>query len=38
MKAKAAEELKSNPDLREAFLGKVAPPIATKMFECGLIP
>jgi hypothetical protein len=30
--------LKSDPQIREAFINKVAPPIANKMFDCGLIP
>ena len=27
-----------NPQMRSAFINKVAAPIATKMFECGMIP
>jgi hypothetical protein len=30
--------LKSDPQMRQAFLNKVAGPIANKMFECGMIP
>ena len=30
--------LKSDPQLRTAFMDKVAGPIANKMFECGMIP
>jgi hypothetical protein len=30
--------LKSDPQMRSAFINKVAAPIANKMFECGLIP
>jgi hypothetical protein len=30
--------LKSDPQLRTAFLNKVAGPISNKMFECGMIP
>jgi hypothetical protein len=30
--------LRNNPDVRAAFLNKVAGPIANKMFECGMIP
>ena len=30
--------LKSDPQLRAAFLNKVAGPISNKMFECGMIP
>ena len=42
--AKSPEEqrviglLKSDPQMRTAFLNKVAAPIANKMFECGMIP
>jgi hypothetical protein len=30
--------LKSDPQMQQAFINKVAAPIANKMFECGLIP
>ena len=30
--------LKNDPQMRTAFLNKVAGPIANKMFECGMIP
>lgn len=30
--------LKSDPQLRTAFMNKVAGPIANKMFECGMLP
>ena len=30
--------LKNDPQMRSAFLNKVAGPIANKMFECGMIP
>jgi hypothetical protein len=30
--------LKSDPQMRAAFINKIAPPIANKMFDCGLIP
>jgi hypothetical protein len=30
--------LKNDPQMRTAFLNKVAAPIANKMFECGMIP
>lgn len=30
--------LQSDPQMRTAFLDKVAAPIANKMFECGMIP
>jgi hypothetical protein len=30
--------LQGDPQMRQAFLNKVAGPIANKMFECGMIP
>jgi len=30
--------LQGDPQMRTAFLNKVAAPIANKMFECGMIP
>ena len=30
--------LKADPQMRTAFINKVAAPIANKMFECGMIP
>jgi hypothetical protein len=30
--------LKSDPQLRTAFMNKVAGPISNKMFDCGMIP
>ena len=35
---RVVEFLRSHPQLRAAFLDRVAAPIANKMFECGLIP
>jgi hypothetical protein len=35
---KAITFLKSDPQMRAAFITKVAPPIANKMFDCGMIP
>ena len=41
-KPKAEQEvlqlLKTDPQMRQAFLAKVAAPIANKLFECGMIP
>jgi hypothetical protein len=34
----AIQMLKSDPQMRTAFLNKVAAPIVNKMFECGMIP
>src|SRR5271170_6581977 len=33
---KAVIFLKSDPQMRAAFIAKVAPPIANKMFDCGM--
>jgi hypothetical protein len=30
--------LKNDPQMRAAFITKIAPPIANKMFDCGMIP
>jgi len=30
--------LRTDPQMRTAFIGKIATPIANKMFECALIP
>jgi hypothetical protein len=30
--------LQRNPQMRAAFIDKVAAPIANKMFDCGMIP
>ena len=38
MEQEALEMLKSDPQMRAAFINKVAAPIANKMFECGMIP
>ena len=35
---KAIAFLKSDPQMRAAFINKIAAPIANKMFECGMIP
>ena len=35
---KAIQMLKSDPQMRAAFINKIAAPIANKMFECGMIP
>ena len=34
----AVKMLKSDPQMRTAFINKVAAPIVNKMFECGMIP
>jgi hypothetical protein len=38
MEQQAVQTLKNDPQMRTAFINKVAPPITNKMFECGLIP
>jgi hypothetical protein len=38
MEQRAIQMLKSDPQMRAAFINKVAGPIANKMFECGMIP
>jgi hypothetical protein len=30
--------LKGDPQMRTAFIAKIAPPVANKMFDCGMIP
>ena len=37
-RADVMQMLRSNPAMRQAFIDKVAGPIANKMFECGMIP
>jgi hypothetical protein len=34
----AIQMLKSDPQMRQAFLNKIAAPIVNKMFECGMVP
>jgi hypothetical protein len=35
---KAIQILHNDPQMRAAFIAKIAPPIANKMFDCGMIP
>jgi hypothetical protein len=35
---KAVQMLHNDPQMRAAFINKIAPPIANKMFDCGMIP
>jgi len=43
-KPKSAQEqemitmLRNDPQMRTAFIDKIAAPIANKMFECGMLP
>jgi hypothetical protein len=34
----AVQFMRGNPQMRAAFINRVAGPIANKMFECGMIP
>lgn len=34
----AIQALRNDPQMRAAFINRVAAPIANKMFECGLLP
>lgn len=38
MEQRAIGMLRSDPQMREAFINRVAAPIANKLFECGMIP
>lgn len=38
MEQEMIQKLRSEPQLRLAFINRVAAPIANKMFECGMIP
>ena len=38
MEQEALQMLKSDAQMRAAFINKIAAPIANKMFECGMIP
>ncbi len=35
---KVVQFLHSDPQMKSYFINKIAPPIANKMFDCGLIP
>jgi hypothetical protein len=35
---RAIQLLQNDPQMRTAFINRVAAPIANKMFECGMIP
>jgi hypothetical protein len=37
-KEEAVNFLRSDPQIRQMFIDRVAAPIANKMFECGMIP
>ena len=38
MEQRAIQLLRNDPQMRTAFLNRVAAPIANKLFECGMIP
>ena len=38
MEQRAIAALKSDPQMQQAFFNKVAAPIVSKMFQCGMIP
>ena len=38
MEQRALQALRNDPQMRMAFLNRVAAPIADKLFECGMIP
>jgi len=38
MEQKAIGALRNDPQMRSAFINKIAAPIANKMFECGMVP
>jgi hypothetical protein len=35
---RAVQLLRSDPDVRIAFINQIAAPIANKLFDCGMIP
>ncbi len=38
MEQELIQTLRNDPQMRAAFINKVAGPVANKMFECGVIP
>ena len=38
MEQRAVQTLRNDPQMRTAFINRVAAPIANKLFECGMIP
>jgi hypothetical protein len=38
MEERAIQALRNDPQMRNAFINRVAAPIVNKMFECGMIP
>jgi hypothetical protein len=37
-RAQAVQAMRDNPGMRQAFIDRVAAPIANKLFDCGMIP
>jgi hypothetical protein len=37
-RAQAIEAMRNNPAMRQAFIERVAAPIANRLFDCGMIP
>ena len=35
---RALQMLRNDPQMRQAFINKIAGPVVNKMFECGMIP
>ena len=35
---RALDVLRKDPQMQAAFFGKIATPVVTKMFQCGMIP
>ncbi len=38
IEARVVEMMRGDPQMREAFINRVAAPVANKLFECGMIP
>lgn len=38
MKERVVQKMREDPGMRQAFINRVAAPIANKLFECQLIP
>lgn len=38
MEQRLVQAMRQNPQMREAFINRVAAPIANRLFACGLIP
>jgi hypothetical protein len=38
MEQRAVQALRNDPQMRTAFINRVAAPVVNKLFECGMIP